>query len=104
MSSLVEDYATGPSIQALVDKPHRFDDLIKAAFEKLDTPEPSSKSVPARSKASTHRAAVVIEPSSEPEHEEDEEGSVNNGEGEDDDGDAIMDDSEDIAKERRECG
>lgn len=105
VSSLVEDYATGPSIQALVDKPHRFDDLIKAAFEKLDTPEPSSKSVSARNKASTHKAAVVIEPSSEPEHdeqdmEEDEESLTNNGEAADD-GDVLVNHSEDIGIERK---
>lgn len=70
MSSLVEDYATGASIQALVAKSHRFDALIDVAFDKLNTPEPTSKSVPARNKASTHKAAIVIEPSSEPEHDE----------------------------------
>lgn len=104
-SSLILEYATGPSIRALVNKPHRFNDLIKAAYAKLNTPEPSSKSVPARSKASTHKAAVVIEPSSEPEHDEEdieevEEGSVNEGEVEDDDSDVVMDVSEDVAEER----
>lgn len=120
VSDLVEEYATGPSIQALVNKPHRFEDLIDAAFERLDAPEPPSKSVPSRSKASTHKAAIVIEPSSEPEHDEeeiveDEEGPVNGEEDEDDvegsvddrevegnDGDVVMDVAGDDSMEKRE--
>lgn len=68
----MEEYASGPSIAALVAKPKRCEDLIDAAYERMNEPTTPSKSIPARSKPSTHKAAVVIEPSSEPEHDEEE--------------------------------
>lgn len=92
---LVEDYASGASIQALVNKPHHSNKLINAAYEKLNTPEPSTGILPTR-KASTNRAAVIIKPSSELEHDdeddyddidEDEDVSVHEGE---DTGNAFM--------------
>lgn len=65
MSSLVENYATGTSIANLVGRPKRFDDLIKMAFEKLNIPDTLAKPVPARNKVSTHKAAIVIKPSTQ---------------------------------------
>lgn len=109
VSDLVEQYANGPSIQALVDKPHRFDDLIQTAFERLSAPEPPSKSIPDRMKASTHKAAVVIEPSSDAEPDEDDVGEVEDGwvkrrDVESDGSDVNMHDGDDDTEERVHAG
>lgn len=101
MSSLVEDYATGASIADLVGRPKRFDNLIEMAFEKLNTPDAPAKSVPARNKVSTHKAAIVIEPSSEPEHDEevsDERDGSSAGESADE-GEAAMETDDDMDRE-----
>lgn len=69
---LANKYADSPSIKALVNKSDRFDKLIKAALDRLNNSSKRSKQPAAPRKTFAQEAAVMIEPSSEPEYSESE--------------------------------